>query len=745
MNVPFYGHVRQYHNIKAEIDANITKVLESGQYVMGPMLKQFEAELAAYHGTKYAIGVGNGTDAIWLALMALGIGAGRRGHHPRQHLLRHRRGDLDRRRARPSSSIATRRPSASTRQGSRRPSRRRPRPSSPCTSTASAPTCGRSARSPTSTSSSSSRTTRRRIGAARRRLQDRRAQRRRHHQLHHPEEPRHLRRRRRRGHQQRRHRRRRSASCATTARPKRDVHSFGFNSRLDDIHAGVLSAKLKHIDRVERPAPQVGRPLHRGPARAPDLHACRTELPGYRHVFHLYVIETQEAGAPRPAGGLPGRERHRRQDPLLDRHPQAGRLSVGQGRARSPAPLANAERNAASCISLPMFPRADGGGSRLRHRRGQGPGSGTARRRGANAWHKYRVLSSSAWASAACTTPPPSMPTPASRSSASATSTRRALDERRGQARAIPATGTDAAALASDREAGRLLLLHAAEPALRDDPDRRRVRRAAHRLREARRAHQRRGLRGQRAARRAAGVKAVVSHQHRYGEHYQKVKEIDRQRRARAASTPSTARATGWMTHMLSHLIDYTLLVQRLRRRRVGDGPGRGPRQARRQPSVARLHRAASCSSRTACAASTSAAPARRTCPKCDAGGARTASARRAPKASPKSSPTAAGARSPRAASSTGDGVMNYDLDMPPYIQEMADWLDDDSASPPVQLRERLPGLRDHDGAVPRGGRGRPGRAAAHRGRQRDRDAEGAVPDRKVLLSMAANAKEYGV
>src|SRR5438876_10642129 len=75
MKVEFYGHVRQYHNIKSEIDANIKTVLESGQYVMGPMLKRFEGELAAYHGAKYAVGLGNGTDAIWLALMALGVGA----------------------------------------------------------------------------------------------------------------------------------------------------------------------------------------------------------------------------------------------------------------------------------------------------------------------------------------------------------------------------------------------------------------------------------------------------------------------------------------------------------------------------------------------------------------------------------------------------------------------------------------------------------------------------------------------
>src|SRR5271157_6130154 len=76
MKVAFYGHVRQYHNIKAEIDANIHTVLESGQYVMGPMLQRFEKELAEFHRTKYAIGVGNGTDALWLTFMALGIGAG---------------------------------------------------------------------------------------------------------------------------------------------------------------------------------------------------------------------------------------------------------------------------------------------------------------------------------------------------------------------------------------------------------------------------------------------------------------------------------------------------------------------------------------------------------------------------------------------------------------------------------------------------------------------------------------------
>src|SRR5678815_1861823 len=76
MKVEFYGHVRQYKNIQKEIDANMQEVLLSGNYVQGPMLKRFEGELAAYHGMKHAVGLANGTDAIWLALMALGIGPG---------------------------------------------------------------------------------------------------------------------------------------------------------------------------------------------------------------------------------------------------------------------------------------------------------------------------------------------------------------------------------------------------------------------------------------------------------------------------------------------------------------------------------------------------------------------------------------------------------------------------------------------------------------------------------------------
>src|SRR5438093_7728225 len=74
--VGFYGHVRQYHNLRGEIDQAIHDVLESGTYVLGPQVAKFEEELARYMGTKEAIGVNSGTDALWLTFVALGIGPG---------------------------------------------------------------------------------------------------------------------------------------------------------------------------------------------------------------------------------------------------------------------------------------------------------------------------------------------------------------------------------------------------------------------------------------------------------------------------------------------------------------------------------------------------------------------------------------------------------------------------------------------------------------------------------------------
>src|SRR5439155_934647 len=76
MKVPFYGHARQYHDIRREIDEAIRAVLESESYVMGPTLERFESELAAFFGMKLAVGLNSGTDALWLAFLALGLKPG---------------------------------------------------------------------------------------------------------------------------------------------------------------------------------------------------------------------------------------------------------------------------------------------------------------------------------------------------------------------------------------------------------------------------------------------------------------------------------------------------------------------------------------------------------------------------------------------------------------------------------------------------------------------------------------------
>jgi dTDP-4-amino-4,6-dideoxygalactose transaminase len=65
-----------YRALQAEIDAAVARTLQSGWYILGQEIRAFEAEFAAWLGTTTAIGCGNGTDALALALRALGIGPG---------------------------------------------------------------------------------------------------------------------------------------------------------------------------------------------------------------------------------------------------------------------------------------------------------------------------------------------------------------------------------------------------------------------------------------------------------------------------------------------------------------------------------------------------------------------------------------------------------------------------------------------------------------------------------------------
>ena len=76
MKVPQLDLVTQYQSIKEEINSAITAVLESGIVINGDNVKKIENSLAAYSGTKYGIGVANGSDAIFITLKALGISSG---------------------------------------------------------------------------------------------------------------------------------------------------------------------------------------------------------------------------------------------------------------------------------------------------------------------------------------------------------------------------------------------------------------------------------------------------------------------------------------------------------------------------------------------------------------------------------------------------------------------------------------------------------------------------------------------
>jgi dTDP-4-amino-4,6-dideoxygalactose transaminase len=352
MNVPFYGHVKQYHNIKSEIDANIHEVLESGQYVMGPMLKRFEQELAAYHGMKYAVGVGNGTDALWLTFMAIGIGPGDECiTHPNTFFATAeaiwiadatavfvdsdpKTNCIDPTRIEAAITPKTKalvpvhlygqcadmkaiRKIADKHKllviednaqaiGARGDGFKIGELSDAvCTSFITQKNLG------TFGDGGAVVTNNENIDRIIRKLRNH-------------------------------------------GSDKRSCHSMGYNSRLDDIHAGVLSAKLKHIDEWNDLRRKWSARYSAGLKGVRNL-TLPYEVPGSRHVFHLYVVETK-------------RPEHR--DALLDflnhegidakcHYPIAINQQEGYPwgkKARISGTLHNSDRNAACCVSLPMFP-----------------------------------------------------------------------------------------------------------------------------------------------------------------------------------------------------------------------------------------------------------------------------------------------------------------------------------------------------------------------------------------------------
>jgi predicted dehydrogenase len=183
----------------------------------------------------------------------------------------------------------------------------------------------------------------------------------------------------------------------------------------------------------------------------------------------------------------------------------------------------------------------------------------------------------------------------------------------------------------------------------------------------------------------AAGVKAVVSHQHRYGVHYRKVKEIIASGALGRLHTVYGS-ATGWMTHMLSHLVDYTcwfngyapatwVMAQAAGRAKLADNhPSpdylggfvqfangvRGVYEcgagAPDQPEVAKWWG------------------------KCRMGAQGAEGFAEVLTNGGWRAVTKSGGYQ------SGEGAMNYELDMPPYIQQMADWLDDEQRVHPCNF-----------------------------------------------------------
>jgi dTDP-4-amino-4,6-dideoxygalactose transaminase len=352
MTVAFYGHTRQYHNIQADIDAQIKDVLESGQYVLGPALKRFEQEFAAFHGTKYAIGVGNGTDAIWLALEALGIGPG-------DEVITHTNTFFATAEAiwlrKATAVFVDSDPRTNCIDPSKIEAAITPRTKAiipvhlygQCAdmkairkiadkhklfvvedNAQGIASSGDGFRvGELSDAATVSFIIQKNLGC----FGDGGAI-----VTNNSEIDRIVRKLRNHGSE------------------KRSCHSIGYNSRLDDLHAGVLSAKLKHIDEWSDQRRKWAARYSKGLAGAKNI-TLPYETPGYRHVYHLYVIETKNP-AHRDGllkflndGGIDAKCHY----PIAI-HQQEG-YPWGHG-ARIVGPIPNSERNAACCISLPMFP-----------------------------------------------------------------------------------------------------------------------------------------------------------------------------------------------------------------------------------------------------------------------------------------------------------------------------------------------------------------------------------------------------
>ncbi len=241
---------------------------------------------------------------------------------------------------------------------------------------------------------------------------------------------------------------------------------------------------------------------------------------------------------------------------------------------------------------------------------------------------------------------------------------------------------------------------------------------------------------------RQAGAKAVVSHQHRYGVHYRKVKEIIASGALGRVHTVY-GEATGWMTHMLSHLIDYTRWYN-----------GEAEAQWAMAQAAGRVKFSDNHPSPDYVAGFVQYANGVRGVYECGAG------APDQPEVAKWWGKCRMGAQGTEGFAEvltnggwravtrsggyqSGEGVMNYDLDMPPYIQDMVSWLDDDRRVHPCNIESACKGAEImfalQRSAVEGGQVALPLTA----GSDEQAALRGRVPDRPVICTTADTAKEY--
>jgi len=241
-----------------------------------------------------------------------------------------------------------------------------------------------------------------------------------------------------------------------------------------------------------------------------------------------------------------------------------------------------------------------------------------------------------------------------------------------------------------------------------------------------------------------SGVKAVVSHQHRYGAHYRKAREIIGSGALGRVHTVYGS-ATGWMTHILSHLVDYTcwfndytpaswVMAQAAGRAKLGDNHpspdyiggfvqfANGVRGiyecgagAPDQPEVAKWwgkNRIGAQGTEGFAEVLTN-------------GGWRAV--------------TRSGGWQ------SGEGAMNYDLDMPPYIQDMADWLDDPAKVHPCSFQRACLGAEIMLAMQRSAAQGGQVALPLTQGADEHAMLQAKLADRPVLVSCEQNRKEFGI